>query len=242
MSCGAWIAIILGSIYLIVLTVFSIFQRRYPDENLYKPRCCNSGFILEGIKLILGLLNFISPSRFISWNIKDKFGSKPAYWFVDFWVSGWLVTILYIFLNNVFWHFNCLNILIGSGWVVWVIGYRLIEIAQSWFSQFVVGGVPDKWHPINIYRSLVLVFMGYIEIVFAYAILAYNYKGSFEGITSLRKAFIYSFGNAVTIGWYNDIQLSGTTSYIIFSTQLILVLIFLTAVVQQILNYDRTKP
>ena len=238
-------AILLGCIYLVVIAVFSLLEPRYFWENIYKPKRpranskrWNSGWIIEIVKLIFGFINFISPSRFIAWNLIDKGHQRLAYFIIDTWVFLWLATLSLIFFSNIFDFFDLL--LIPAGWVVWVAGYRMAELFQSWFSQFVLSGVPQKWQPVDPNRTLVLVFMGYFEIVFAYAILAYNYKESFRGISSLPKAFTYSIGNAITIG-SADIQLNSIASYIIFSTQLILVLIFITAVVQQIINYSRSK-
>jgi len=177
MTCWAWIAISLGRIYLIVLHVLVLFSRlfrRYWRENIYIPRCCNSGWIIEFFKLIFGFLNFISPSTLISWVIKEKRSKRCAHFFVDTWVFLSLAVLLYIFLNNIYHCNNCLTI--PAGWVVWLIGFRMADLFQSWFNHFVLGGVPQKWTPVDPIRSLVIVFMGYSEIVIAYSILAYNYN------------------------------------------------------------------
>lgn len=242
MTCGAIAAISLVTLYLIFILIFSLRnRRRYWRENRYKriPQYWNSGWIIEILKHIFGFLNVISPSRLISWIIEKKRSKSAAYVFVDIWVFFSLAGLLYIFINNIY---HCINFLIiPAGWVVWLIVFRMADLFQSWFSQFILGGVPNKWQPIDPARSLVLVLMGYFEIVIAYSILAYNYKNSFCGINSLKDAFIYSIGNAITIGSTN-ITLEGTASYIILFTQLILILIFITAVVQQIVNYSRSRP
>ena len=231
--------------YAIFLFIFILFEPRYWRENRYKPKRqswnsgrWNSGWIIEFLKCTFGFFNVISPERFITWNLQDKCHTKLAYIFIDTWIFLWLATLLFIFFDNVFSSSPCLHI--PADWVVWLIGFRMAQLFQTWFNQFILGGVPNKWLPTDPARTLVLVFMGYFEIVFSYAILAYNYKDSFRGIISLPKAFTYSIGNAITIG-SADIRLESLPSYIIFSTQLILVLIFITAVVQHIINYSRSK-
>jgi len=92
---------------------------------------------------------------------------------------------------------------------------------------------------VNIYRSLVLVFIGYFEIIISYALLALVLKDNFQGINYWQQALYYSFSNAITIG-------SGFTpvsclSYAIFITQIMFVLLFLTAAVNTIISHTARK-
>lgn len=228
-------------VYSLIILLYSLYDQQYWRDNLYrphKPKFWNRGWLIEVINCIFGFLNFISPSRLISWIIEKKRSKRAAYHFVDSWVFSSLAILLLIFFSNIF-NFSDL-LLIPAGWVVWAVGFRMADLFQSWFNHFVLGGVPKKWNPVDPTRSLVIVFMGYFEIVIAYSILAYNYKDSFKCINSLQDSFMYSIGNAITIGSTN-IKPEGLASYIILSTQLILVLVFLTAVVQHIINYSRSK-
>ena len=61
--------------------------------------------------------------------------------------------------------------------LVWVFSYRLLDIFQSWVSQFILR---SKWKAINVNRSLVLAFEGYIEITIIGAIIKYTY-GQYRG-------------------------------------------------------------
>ncbi len=215
-------------------STFRQLLREYWLENRYKPRCWNRGFIIEFLKCIFGFFSVISPSRFISFLLQE-WRKKLGYIFVDIWVLLWLMTFLFVFINNTF-HFSKF-LLIPAGWVVWLVSIRLAEIFQSWFSQFVLGGVPYKWKPVDTDRSLVLVFMGYMEIIIAYALLAYIYSRSFNSISCLKDALRYSIGNAIAIG--SDFEPTNLCGYLILSTQLMFTLVFLTAVVQHIISYSR---
>jgi len=180
---------------------------------------------------VFGILILLSLGRWIPRIVKIIFKKPSApYHSVDLYITLWVIflsLILFVFNDYTYTH-KC--IFLG------LIAYRLFEILQSWISQFVLGGVPEPWNPRNIYRSLVLVFIGYLEIIISYALLALILKNHFEGISSWQEALYYSIRNATTIG-SSDVTPISCIGYTVFGTQIMFVLLFLTAVVNSIISY-----
>ncbi|HEY40891.1 MAG TPA: hypothetical protein G4O18_03425 [Dehalococcoidia bacterium] len=147
---------------------------------------------------------------------------------VDRYVLGWFAFEIVIFIAMLFF-FRC-----DCKWffivpLIFII-YRLLEILQAWVSQFILGGVPVRgWKPLDVYRSLVLVCVGYVEIIFSYAFIVLFCWESFDGIEYGVKALHYSVSNAVTIG--SDVVPRSWLGYTIFGTQVIFILLFITAVI-----------
>ncbi len=211
---------------------------KYLDDNLPdKPRW-NEGWILDVLTWFFSILSILSLGRNISWFIEYKTKSKKcAYIFVDCYILIWLSSIIYLFIRQT-------RIDYGNIVPYWLVGltlYRLFEIFQSWVSQFVLGGVPKRgWRPISKYRSLILVFLSYIEITVIYAIFALIFKNNFKDIKDWQDALYYSVRNAVTIG--TSFDPNGLIGYTLFYSQIVFVLLFLTAVVQSIISYKEELP
>lgn len=155
---------------------------------------------------------------------------KHRYTAVEIYVLGWFAIEIFFLL------LLAKESLTGCSWFVWLlrflICYRLFDIFQSWVSQFVL--MPD-WKPINPYRSLVLVFIGYIEIIISYALIAFVFGSTFsKPFLSVFQALYYSFTTAITMGsaWKPE----GAGGYAIFYTQIMFILLFITAVIQRILG------
>ena len=60
------------------------------------------------------------------------------------------------------------------------------------------------------------------------------FKDNFEGITCLQQAFYYSIRNAITIG--SDFNPTTPVGLAIYASQIMFVLLFLTAVVNRIIS------
>ena len=155
---------------------------------------------------------------------------KHRYVAVEIYVLGWFaieITFLLLLAGERFT--DCFLLI----WLLrFLICYRLFDIFQSWVSQFVL---MPKWEPVSPYRSLVLVFIGYIEIIISYALLAFVFDSAFSvPFDTVWKAFYYSVTTATTIGSkWGPISAGG---YAIFYTQLMFVVLFVTAVIQRILT------
>jgi hypothetical protein len=189
--------------------------------------------------VLFWVLSKFSLSRIIVFFREKRYGTidKRKYHAVDWYVFVWVIVELVIFFLLLILFpaiaSNCVfNIVLKV-----LIAYRLFDIFQSWISQFVLGGVPTKWRPVNIYRSLVLVFIGYFEIIISYALLIFTLKNNFPDISSLQQALYFSIRSAATMGY--DITPVGCIGYTIFITQIMFVLLFLTAVVNTIISHKR---
>ena len=161
----------------------------------------------------------------------DRNEKRNAYRLVDGYVLAWLLFELYLFT------FSVINPdYITASWFVWLVrilvSYRLFDIFQAWVNQFVL--MPD-WQPVDPYRALVLVFIGYIEVIFSYALIALVFPHSFSGIFETGwQALYHSVTTAITIG--SNSQPTIPSGYAIFCTQIMFSLLFVTAVIQRILG------
>ena len=196
----------------------------------------NDGWILNVTRILFWFFQKLSIIRFIVFCKHRKYGVdyRKGYHAVDWYVFSWFLVefILLILLANFYDLAHNIAFVILSRLLI---SYRLFDIFQAWVSQFVLGGVPPGWKPINIYRSLVLVFIGYIEIIISYALFAFVSNAHFDGITNWQQALYYSLRNAATIGTdWHPITFLG---YTIFGTQIMFVLLFLTAVVNTIISH-----
>jgi hypothetical protein len=118
-----------------------------------------------------------------------------------------------------------------SNWLLAYIYYKLSETFITWSRQYILG----DWNPINKYRSLVLAFIGYAEIIFLYAVIAFLFREYLIGINCTTQAFYYSVRNAVTIGASNIIP-QGFVGYAIYVSQLMFTILFLTSVISRIIG------
>jgi len=145
------------------------------------------GIILPWLIDVFTSLDKLSCIRFRVWRLKrrkQKFELGSLYKAVDWYIIGWLIFEIGFFFWVALFQYPIHNSLLL--WIMVLvliiipIMYRLFDIFQDWVSQFVLGGVPEKvWQPIDIYRSLVLVFIGYFEVIFDYATFAIFFQGSF---------------------------------------------------------------
>ncbi len=205
--------------------------RKYFQDNFPSKPCWNEGWILYIFRWLFSILNALSICRNISWCIVSK-STKWAYIFVDFYVSLWLGLIIWLFIRQA--HIDYVNIV--PCWLIAIVSYRLFDIFQSWVGQFVLGGVPKQgWQPISKYRSLVLVFLNYIETVVVFGFLALIFNDAFKDLTHRWDALYFSLRNAITIG--TNVQPVKCIDYVLFYTQMVFVLLFLTAAIQSIISY-----
>jgi hypothetical protein len=196
------------------------------------------GVVLPCLRWFFGRLEKFSYIRFKVFRMQKR--SKPSslrYIVVDWYIVKWFSTEIVFFILLALFHSSTYNVYF---WIpLAIICYRLFDIFQSWVSQFVLGGVPQAgWKPIDIYRSLILVFIGYTEIIISCAFFALFLKKQFQGIEYWQQALYYSIRNATTMGSdYHPISIGG---YAIFGTEVMFVILFLTAVVNTIISHTKT--
>ena len=186
----------------------------------------NEGFILDAFRFVFWLVSRISLFSIIKCIVDDKISRKWQYRIVDSYILVFAILELIMFIIvalNPTANLNCLALKC-------FIAYRLLDIFQIWIRHFVL---PD-WNPISTSRTLILVGIGYFEIIILYSLLVFMLKDDFIGITYFKEAFLYSIGNAITIG--SGIRPEEPFGYVILVTQIMFVLLFLTAVVSRIIG------
>jgi hypothetical protein len=109
-----------------------------------------------------------------------------------------------------------------------VISYRLLDVFQTWIGNFFISDPMLK----NPYRTLILTFIGYGEIILWYSILAYTLRCNFNNISSFTDALYYATGTA-SIG--ASIFPETFIGVVIFATQIMFAISFVTVVVNRII-------
>jgi hypothetical protein len=99
---------------------------------------------------------------------------------------------------------------------------------QTWVGNFLVGD-PTPRDP---KRTLVVTFIGYGEIILWYSTLAFILNSNFD-ITRWQQALYFAIGTA-TVG--SDIRPNTPLGFVIFSTQLMFDVLFLSVVVSRIID------
>lgn len=167
---------------------------------------------------------------------QTRWEALQPYRCVDWYIISWLALSIAFFLLLFFIHG------LNQQWVRWIfvgfLFYRLLDIFQAWVYQFVL---LEKWQPISPYRSLVLLFIGYVEIIISYAIIAFIFQTTFfiqSGTATVCDSLYYSVRTA-TFGSIWEPMNAG--SYAIFYTQLIFAVLFITAAIQRILGRISSK-
>jgi hypothetical protein len=191
----------------------------------------DEGWVLTFTGCIFWLLSRISLYTYIVYFLEKKYIPPTyRYRFVDsyiiffFLVASIIFTILF-FMPDI--NICCSLLILIKSLVI----YRLFETFQTWVRHFIL---PD-WNPINVYRTLILVIIGYIEVIISYSFLYYIFNEQFSGPDTFREIFYYSICNSITIG-YSAVTPVNVGGYAIIVTQFIFVLLFLTAVVNRVFS------
>jgi hypothetical protein len=156
---------------------------------------------LDGSKWLFSWLEYASIGRVITALLtpsvnKRRPSKRNEYKVVDTYITLWVA--FFVLLVICPW-FSGLASQHAYVFIV-IASYRLFEIFQSWISQFVLGGVPTAWRPVNVNRSLLLAFEGYFEITVGFALFAFLLPSHFCGISDWFDALEYSVRNAVANG------------------------------------------
>lgn len=230
-----FVTLLLLAVFIILIVEWVIKKRdltvrTYLGKYWQKVKpCWNDGWILPNLKSTFFLLSHLSIGVVIPDLLEKKHGSKCRYLFVDSYVVFW-VALVFIFTfitvkNDLVPIRNCFFLALLS--------YRLFEIFQSWISQYVLGGVRELWIPRNIHRSLILVFVDYMIVVFSYALLVFILRDNFGGVDRWEQSLLYSFGNA-----FGNIPIAMASmtfvGYVLLVTQIMFTILFLTAVINRI--------
>ena len=208
-TCG-WIILGIGILAItFVITTLVICRKSHCGYCEYwkqdRPRICwNDGWILDVLRTTFWFLSKLSISRVIVFLKEKRYGRRhrKVYQCVDWYVFSWVIVLIALTLFTLLMNIPATNPM-ATCIIIGIISYRLFDIWQSWVSQFVLGGISGQWKPRNIHRSLVLVFEGYLEIIFSFALLAFILKDNFRSINCWLQSLRYSFGNAVTLRFWN---------------------------------------
>ena len=148
-------------------------QLKDSKEKVEKPGC-----ILSLLRCFFDYIFLFSISKWLSQTKKKqekiKGGDLSPYRCVDIYVSVWLAIELVTTLVIKYLDWPVISKQFALSCVfIFLFSYRLFEIFQSWVSQFVLR---YRWIAINANRSLVLAFVGYLEIAVIGTILRMIYE------------------------------------------------------------------
>jgi len=224
-----WIFIFVGSaIVAAIIGVFMIPKSRREYWHGAPKLCWNEGWILDFLRAIFWFFDKIAIINMVTYCIPKR---KCKYLAVDSYIAFLFIVESCLLLSIIFSWYTPKDFLIDClivGFIIW----RLTGLFRVWVSHFVIA---KDWSPISLYRTLILVFIGYLEITISYAVLAFILREHFEGIICWQNALDYSVRNAVTMG-SPDIGAKDCVSYSLLGTQIMFVLLFLTAVVNSIIT------
>lgn len=201
----------------------------------------NNGWIISKTIFLFWGLRKISLNNFVNWLILRRYPSRELDWHR---VSRrtYLITDSYVFIGfiSAFILFILVareNIkLVDTSLIVVlvIVSYRLLEIFQTWFNNFLIISKPALR---DVRRTLVLTLITYFELIFWYSILVFVNKDKFvqdtKFIHSWQQALYYGMGTA-TIG--SDIQPISSLGFVILSSQLIFFILFLSVVISRIIS------
>jgi len=225
---GAVIALAIISIVAVIKVFISPESKGKYWEN--RPRIfCNEGFIFDVIHLIFWVFDKLAIINIINHFIPRR---SRRYMAVDAYIVLWFSLELCLLLSIIFSCYTPRENFSLDYLIVGILLWRLIGLFRVWVFHFVIA---KDWNPISLYRTLILVFIGYIEITISYAALAFILREHFIGITCWQQALDYSIRNAITMGSPN-IGAKDSISYSLLWTQIMFVLLFLTAVVNRIIS------
>ncbi len=195
--------------------------RKYWKEDFRKP-CWNDGLFYIPY-FIFWLFRKLSLCNCLTFAFKS---ARCKYLAVDSYITAWSIAalILSILLSR-----SCVNpccVILGFA------SYRLWDIFQTWVGNFVLHTPNMK----NQYRTLVVTLLGYGEIILWYTIIVFTLKESFPELNCFQNAFYYSLTIA-TVG--NDTKPIGAIGFTVLSTQLMFAILFLTVVINRILNPNK---
>ncbi len=183
----------------------------------------NLPFILSCLRCIFSFLYLLSFSYWISGSRRkqkqiEQLDFKP-YRCIDIYNAAWLLIEV---LAAIVIGFCQLQVIAFVG----VFSYRLFEIFQSWVSQFMLRG---RWNAINVNRSIVLAFTGYIEITIIGAIVKFTY-GQYKHTDV--KNFLDALYDSVKAMIANPEEVASPIQYV----QIMFAILFAAVVVQHVVG------
>jgi hypothetical protein len=199
----------------------------YWKDDWHKVRpCWNTGFVLDVFKVVFWAIRKISIINPIAFCIRKHCSDTYAYIAVD----SYVIVLLLLAIGFITSLSNSISAPTCEFRIVLLAftSYRLLDVFQSWMGNFFISDPRPK----NPYRTLVLTFIGYGEIILWYSILYFLFKHDF-GIASLQESLYYALGTA-SIG--AGLQPMTNVSTVIFGTQIMFAVLFLTVIVNKIIT------
>lgn len=190
----------------------------YLKDGFEKP-CWNTGWIFACFSFIIWFIRKIFPLRIFTF----KKSPKERFFITDLYVFILLVHAIVLF--------SLIPKDISDGWRVFLlvmIALRLTELFFTWVGDFLISDP----HLENSKRTLIIVLMGYLEIILWYSLLDFIIT---DGICRLQ-----SFAYAVSTATVGPDKIPDTTiGVVLFTSQLIFDILFLSVVITQILNFPK---
>ena len=212
----------------------------YWNYNKPPKTCGNEGWVLDRARSVSWFFAHFVATNVIAYCKERKHaGDRRKYKAIDwFIVSKFLIALIAFILVGCFPQLVTNSV---SKIVLMIfVAYFLFCTLQVWIDHFILG----ELHPRSAYRTLVLVFIAYGEMILWYAILTlifwnnFELSGTHQNINGLRQAFYYALSNASVGSNYLPVCTAG---YIIFGTQILYALLFVTAVVNRVISLSKEK-
>jgi len=152
---------------------------------------------------------------------------------VEIYVAGFLFAEIVILLS--------VKSQIPPLWAVILItiflGFRLVDVAQSWVNIFLVKPEAGILYPV---RSLILVLINYIELILSLSVLGYIWNSIFNpAIDTLAKSILFTLGTMTAIGSkYEPVSFGAWAIYI---AEIGFGLFFLIVVIVRTLTFFEAK-
>ena len=195
------------------------------------------GFILKGLRYVFALFYLLSFSKWLSGTLKARRNITQKnfhpYCCIEIYVTVWLFIEVAVASTIAIYHWPMIYSQsklshVSALFFVGLFSYRLFDLFQSWVSQYVL---KSNWDAIDVNRSLVLAFIGYIEITIIGAIIRFTYQQS----NYFGDAFYNSVMTAIANPQREDVGLA------IMYTQIAFSILFLTAVAQHVVGRLSSK-
>jgi hypothetical protein len=203
-------------------------ESKWEKEEDGKEKVEKPGYVLTVLRYVFGYLFLLSLSKWLSQTEKKlekiKDNDLSPYKCVDVYVTVWLAVELIMAIVIYFHDSLVISKHLGlSCFFLGIFSYRLFDIFQSWVSQFVLR---YRWNAINANRSLVLAFVGYLEVTIIGTII----RMIFEKKSSLYNSVVSLIANP-------QISDSSPIQYV----EIMFSILFLTVVAQQIIGRISNK-
>jgi len=194
-------------------------------------------FIVPLLRNIFGILSKISPLE-VFYRVTKLFGKRwdelREYKRVEIYVFIYLGIELLFFGLFFYPPFSSSRVFIGA--TTFVLCWRLLDIFEKWFNNYILGSGKVLSAP----RFIILTLINYLEVTIIFGVIAFVLRDGFgDGLgnpfTSVLQSLRYSVGIMTTMG--SVFEPSKWYGYLIFFGEIALGILFLVAIIHIALSF-----